>query len=400
MRILFTGAAPWVNSGYGKPLRYLIPLLHEAGHQCAIAAYYGFMGGVADTGVGGAPARIYPPFKDLYFNDCIQMHAQDWQADVVISLQDVWLLDGWAHRGFNWLPWVPIDCDRVTPPAQQALAGCATPISMSKHGRDLLTRSGWPNARYVPFGVDLDTYRPGDKSAARAACGLPSGKFVAGMIAGNASFPARKSFPEVLMAWRRWLDKGNDGVLYIHTCLQDKRGERRGIFFPVLLESLGLRWTVASDAAGVADAEVVFPDAYRYWCGDYDDAELARLMNCFDVLLSPSQAEGFGIPILEAQACGVPVVTQNCTAMPEITFSGLCLDPVQPAWELQGGWRGLLGVDDLVGALDWASDVLVSKTGHQHYAERARVGALDFSWQKTVDNYWLPLLREVENATN
>ena len=36
MRILFTGAAYWVNSGYGKPIRNIVPMLVDAGHGHSI----------------------------------------------------------------------------------------------------------------------------------------------------------------------------------------------------------------------------------------------------------------------------------------------------------------------------------------------------------------------------
>ena len=394
MRLLFTGAAPWINSGYGKPLRCLIPLLHKAGHQSAIAVYSGYRGGVADLMIGGAPVRLYPPFKAPYFNDCIELHAADWQADAVISLQDVWLLDNWADKGFTWLPWTPIDCEQITPPVMKALEGCNTPLVMSKHGEGLLRAAGWGNAQYVPFGVDLDVYKPMDRQAARKSAGLPD-RFTVGMVAANSAFPSRKSFPEMLLAWRDWLALGNEGTLYIHTLLEPKYDQRRGLFLPALLDSLGLKWATMDDPDGTGEASVLFPSQYRYWCGDFNDLTLANLMNCFDVLFAPSQSEGFGIPILEAQACGVPVVTLNITAMPEITFSGLCLEPVQRTWELQGGWRGLAGVDSLREAIEWSADVLCSPTGRLHYSERARVGAERFDWQKVVDNYWLPILEGV-----
>ena len=394
MRLLWSAASPWCNSGYGKPLRNLIPLLHEAGHQSAIAPYSGYGGAASGVMVGGAPVKLYPPFKDAYFNDCIEMHAQDWQANVVISLQDVWVLQDWAERDFTWLPWLPIDTNRITEPVAKALDGCAMPLSMSKHGQGLLVEAGWLGAKHIPFGVDLEMYRPRSKDVTRMECGLPPGKFIAGMVAANSSYPSRKSFPEVLMAWRRWLDAGGDGLLYIHSRLQPKYSQRRGLFFPTLLDSLGLKWATMNND-DTADAQVLFPDAYRYWSGGHDDEELASIMNSFDVLLSPSQAEGFGIPILEAQACGVPVVTLNTTAMPEITFSGKCLEPLQQVWEIQGGWRGLVGVDSLVGAIEWSADMLMTKTGGQHYREHARAGAEDYSWQQTVDDYWLPILDEV-----
>jgi glycosyltransferase involved in cell wall biosynthesis len=51
---------------------------------------------------------------------------------------------------------------------------------------------------------------------------------------------------------------------------------------------------------------------------DVDDHALAVLYRAADALLFPSLAEGFGWPVLEAQACGCPVVASNRASLAEI----------------------------------------------------------------------------------
>ena len=57
--------------------------------------------------------------------------------------------------------------------------------------------------------------------------------------------------------------------------------------------------------------------------------EMPLLYRCAKVLAFPSLFEGFGLPILEAQACGTPVVCANATALPEVAGRGALL--VTPA---------------------------------------------------------------------
>jgi glycosyltransferase involved in cell wall biosynthesis len=66
--------------------------------------------------------------------------------------------------------------------------------------------------------------------------------------------------------------------------------------------------------------------------GFVDDAQLARLYQAASVFLFPSLEEGFGIPVLEAMANGVPVVTSNVSSMPEVGGdAALYVNPHDPA---------------------------------------------------------------------
>lgn len=64
--------------------------------------------------------------------------------------------------------------------------------------------------------------------------------------------------------------------------------------------------------------------------GFIPEDDLVHIYNLADLLLMPSYYEGFGLPILEAQACGTPVITGNVSSMPEVAGNGaLFVDPYQ-----------------------------------------------------------------------
>jgi glycosyltransferase involved in cell wall biosynthesis len=54
------------------------------------------------------------------------------------------------------------------------------------------------------------------------------------------------------------------------------------------------------------------------YLGQPDKQTLVQIYNAADILLAPSIQEGFGMTILEAMACGTPVITSNMSAMPEV----------------------------------------------------------------------------------
>ena len=66
--------------------------------------------------------------------------------------------------------------------------------------------------------------------------------------------------------------------------------------------------------------------------GYVPDEDLSVIFNLSEVFLFPSLREGFGIPIIEAMACGVPVITSNTSSMPEVADdAALLVDPYRVA---------------------------------------------------------------------
>ncbi len=67
------------------------------------------------------------------------------------------------------------------------------------------------------------------------------------------------------------------------------------------------------------------------WAGNVPSEMLSRVYAESDLFLYPSRLEGFGLPVLEAFACGVPVIASNTTSLPEVAGdAALLIDPESP----------------------------------------------------------------------
>lgn len=81
--------------------------------------------------------------------------------------------------------------------------------------------------------------------------------------------------------------------------------------------------------------------------GYVDDKDLPALFNCASVFVYPSLYEGFGLPCLEAMACGVPVITSGVTSLPEVVGDAAVLVDPQNEESIALAIKELVGSEHL-----------------------------------------------------
>jgi glycosyltransferase involved in cell wall biosynthesis len=104
--------------------------------------------------------------------------------------------------------------------------------------------------------------------------------------------------------------------------------------------------------------------------GFVEDEDLPALYNLADLLLFPSLYEGFGLPILEAQACGCPVVTSNVTSCPEVAGEGAEIVNPYEEKEISNAVKKILNNDNYKKKL----------------IERGFINFKKYSWQNVAKN--------------
>jgi len=120
---------------------------------------------------------------------------------------------------------------------------------------------------------------------------------------------------------------------------------------------------------------------------------MAAMYNAFDVKTLVSMGEGFGIPILEAQACGCPVVVGDWTSMGELCFSGWKVSKAdaEPFWTPLAAYQYY----PRSGAILDAYEAAYQMKGNQEYRTRAREGALAYDADRVTEKYWKPVLDDI-----
>jgi glycosyltransferase involved in cell wall biosynthesis len=111
--------------------------------------------------------------------------------------------------------------------------------------------------------------------------------------------------------------------------------------------------------------EVIFTDYVS-------DKYLVKLYNAADLFVYPSLYEGFGLPPLEAMACGCPVITSNTSSLPEVVGdAGIMINP-----------------NDIDGLTESMLKILTDNQLREEMSRKSLERAKIFSWKKTAKETW------------
>jgi FkbM family methyltransferase len=384
MKISWLSNAMFAKTGYGNQSALFIPRIQGLGYDIAEICFYGLEGSILSVPGPRGPIPLYPKGFHPYGNDIWSVHSAHFGADVCISLIDAWVLAPEQNpHNIKWIPWFPVDAEPLPPPVAEKVAKAYRRIVFSKFGERMVHDAGM-DCYYVPHGVDTNLMKPGSMTEARKALGFPQDAFIVGMVAANKGNPSRKAFAPQIEAFAQFKRKHSDAILYLHTS-KSEHGEFQGVNIPQLCNYHGL----------TVERDVIFPNQYQYLLG-YPDQHMAMLYNAFDVHMLVSMGEGFGIPTLEAQSCGCPVITSGWTASEELCFSGWKVSKreAQPTWIPLGSYQ----YDPYPGAVLDRLEAAYEMRGNQDYRKRARAGAMAYDADKVAEKYWKPVLKEIAES--
>jgi glycosyltransferase involved in cell wall biosynthesis len=144
------------------------------------------------------------------------------------------------------------------------------------------------------------------------------------------------------------------------------------LFYLVLRE---LQKSISCEAIIATDEKSLKIDdgIEQHWFYPEDDFELARVYNLANLFLSTSYLEGYGLPLLEAMACGIPVVTTDSGGIHEFCQDGLNCRIVQSS--------------NPADIAEVVLEVLLDQSLRAKIVKNGQVTAKEFHWKKMVDGF-------------
>lgn len=243
-------------------------------------------------------------------------------------------------RSFNY---VPIEGGTL-PPCWHTIWEAVTPIAMSDFGARELEKILHRHVESIPHGVSeafypITEHRPGVingraiRSRAEAKKVLFGGRFAGTQIMLRADrFVPRKNYGALFRIAAPLLEADPARQLIIHCREADEGG--------IMAELVSHSPQAFEIESSWRHPQMFFTGAHDTFTGIPDD-EMNVLYNAADVYVSPTKAEGFGLTLAEAAACGTPVVTTDFAAGPEAVGPGGVVVPVA-------------GYDTNIYGYDWA----------------------------------------------
>lgn len=384
-RILFCSEATFLNTGYATYTREVLQYLHGTNkYDIAEMASYGERNDARAADIpwkyyGVMPNRDSDPkateeefeayhsipsnqFGEFIFeNVCL-----DFFPDIVCDIRDFWMLD-FAERSpfrpyFNWCIMPTVD---ARPQARQWIATYASAdacFTFSDWAGGVLKDQSGGKINYLgsaPPSAHAAYHQIEDKEGHKARFGIDPEYNVIGTVMRNQR---RKLYPDLFAAFRKFLDKSEDKkyYLYCHTSYPDL-----GWDMPELLQqhelSSHVMFTYICGQTGKA-----FPSLFKGaiaqspYTGQYGASlssvkngasyeELADIINLFDLYVQYANCEGFGLPQVEAAACGVPVMGTDYSAMESVIrkLKGIPIAPKALYQELETGCLRAVPDNDL-----------------------------------------------------
>jgi|MDTC01.2.fsa_nt_gb glycosyltransferase involved in cell wall biosynthesis len=356
-KILMATEASFLSTGFANYTRELLTRLHATNkYDIAEFSAYGHVNDPKDVGISWKYyANAVRPNDKRYQEYMSSADNQfgrwrfdqvvlDFKPDAVIDIRDYWMSNYEQFSSFrDFFHWILMPTVDSAPQQQTWLdtyESADAIFTYSDFGAKTLKQQTNDNVNYIETvspGIDLNTFFPEteeNRQLLKQQMGIPVDSIIIGSVMRNQK---RKLIPELVKSFRITLDyyrEKNPEIadkmyLYLHTSFPDA-----GWDLPeILKDEQVLNKTIITynceQCNNISPSNFVGPRAICPFCHNktriipsvaqgVSVETLRRIYSIMDIYVQYAICEGFGMPQVEAAACGVPVATVNYSAMEDV----------------------------------------------------------------------------------
>lgn len=378
MKILFMSDSPDLPTGFGVVLDNLIKRLKNDYEIGLLSWQYWGRKKTVDN------VTWYSCKEHKYANDTLHNTLKDFKPDFLFTLGDPWMINYVANPGYTrllktlgtkWIWYLPVDSHEF---ASQYIEDIKKPwkvVVMSQFALPLIQYIR-NDAIYIPHGVDLDVFKMlPNRDEIRKEEKLDD-KFVIGSVGRNQD---RKQTERLMEAYSIFAKNKDDVFLYLHCDPKDIENMVKDY-----AGNMYHRILIAMKKYGIG-SKIIFTNDFTYAVGVPLET-LVKIYNMFDIHALSTSGEGFGLPIIESMACGVPNVMTDCTTCQELVAGRG--EPVKVATFSEGVHvikRAIVDVNDM--ALKFEK-LYQDKILRKAYSDKCLKFVEDYDWSRKIIPQW------------
>jgi glycosyltransferase involved in cell wall biosynthesis len=328
MTIVTISDSPTIFSGLARVHGHVIDALIEQGHSVVPCGWFAYDSDQMSRIKEGkdvdkvfykstkGPIRVLAVPKSGKMNETLAAYdiVDMIKPDIVITIGDPWnffyMRAVKIKTGFNfkWIPYLTVEDDNDKEKWEPLLRYADMVLVPTEYGKKVIESCCNVETRLLPYGVD-EVFRPYSDDDVRGLRSLRGceGKVRFITVAQNTW---RKNFPALLQAVFQIKRCGfsKNMTFHLHTNV-DATDRQEGYLYD-------LRAVVSK--LDIEDM-VTFPEGKETFSvfKSPDDYYLSKEYNASDFLVCPSTSEGYCLPICEGMSCGLPVIANSASVMPE-----------------------------------------------------------------------------------